>query len=118
MDAKAPPTSPPAPVTSGPDDLDPSLSTARVTTFEAKATRGFGGAAATATIDYALPSPGHVRIVVFDAAGRELGRVVDGWRPAGQQTVDVTIGYGRRQVSLWRVEWGGQSLSGTIPVGP
>ena len=39
-------------------------------------------------------------------------------RPEGQHSVDVSIGYGRRQVSLWRVEWGGQSLSGTVPVGP
>jgi hypothetical protein len=98
--------------------LDPGLGSNRVIVFDAKATRGFGGAAATATIEYSLPSPGHVRIVVFDMAGRELGRVVDGWRPEGQHVAEFSVGFGRRQASLYRVEWSGLTLNGKLPAGP
>ena len=97
---------------------DPNLDATRVTVFEVKATQGFGAGASTATLEYSLPSAGHVRIVVYDVGGRELGRVMDGWRPEGRHSVDFGLGVGRRQVSFYRVEWGGQTLTGRIVAGP
>lgn len=121
--ARAPGVSPPSPPASGSSAtettrLDPSLDATRVTVFEAKATQGFGSAASTATLEYSLPGAGHVRIVVFDVGGRELGRVMDGWRPEGRHSVDFPLGTGRRQVSFYRIEWGGQTLTGKIVAGP
>lgn len=84
--------------------------------FEASASRGFGGG--LATIEYTLPHAGHVKVAVYDVAGRELGRVVDGWRPAGKHIADFNYGSGRRQVSLYRIEWEGQTLSGRVAAGP
>ena len=37
-----------------------------------------------ARIEYSLPREARVRLTVFDIAGREVARVVDGFRPAGQ----------------------------------
>ena len=114
------PSVPPASGASTADAVapDPSLDATRVTVFEAKATQGFGSGASTATLEYSLPGAGHVRIVVFDVGGRELGRVMDGWRPEGRHSVDFAIGGGRRQVSFYRIEWGGQTLTGRIVAGP
>lgn len=44
------------------------------------------------TLRFALPAAGHVRLSVFDAAGREVVRLLDGERPAGEQSL------------LWRAE--------------
>jgi hypothetical protein len=38
----------------------------------------------TTRIGYALPAPAPVRLAVFDLAGREVARLVDGERPAGR----------------------------------
>ena len=84
--------------------------------FEASASRGFG--AGPATIEYTIPSAGHVKVTLYDVAGREMGRLVDGWRPAGKHAADFNYGSGRRQVSLYRVEWEGQMLSGRVIAGP
>jgi hypothetical protein len=78
--------------------------------------RGFG--AAPATIEYTLPHPGHVRIALFDVAGRELGRVVDAWRPEGKHLAEFNSGVGRRQVSFYLIEWDGQTISGKVVAGP
>ena len=124
MDGAAPPAPPAAsgsaaPATDQPAPaLDPSSGYPEPARFEAKASRGYGGASTTATIEYTLPKPGHVRIVVFDVAGREVGRVVDGWRPEGQHVAEFSVGGGRRLASLYRIEWAGQSLSGKIELSP
>jgi hypothetical protein len=104
------------PVATGGSDnaVDESETPAR---FSATAWRGFGGAGATATLEYSIPGAGHVRVVIYDVGGRELGRLVDSWRPAGKYTVDFAYGAGRRQVQSYRVEWAGQSLNGRITVG-
>lgn len=44
------------------------------------------------TLRFALPTAGHVRLSVYDAAGREVARLLDGERPAGEQSL------------LWRAE--------------
>lgn len=44
------------------------------------------------TLRFALPVAGHVRLSVHDAAGREVARLIDGERPAGEQSL------------LWRAE--------------
>lgn len=35
-------------------------------------------------LEYALPAPGWVRIVILDLQGRVVARLGDGWRPAGR----------------------------------
>ena len=35
------------------------------------------------TIEYAVPEPGHVSLTVFDALGRNVARLVDGWQSEG-----------------------------------
>jgi hypothetical protein len=87
------------------------------TRFEASAWRGFGGAASTATLEYSIPGAGHVRVVIYGVGGRELGRLVDSWRPAGKYSIDFAYGSGRRQAQSYRVEWEGQNLNGRITVG-
>jgi hypothetical protein len=37
-----------------------------------------------ATLRFYLPSPGSVRLTVHDVAGREVARLVDGWREGGE----------------------------------
>jgi len=44
------------------------------------------------TLRFALPAAGRVRLAVYDAAGREVARLIDGERPAGEQSL------------LWRAE--------------
>jgi serine protease len=39
----------------------------------------------TVTLRFALPAAGRVRVAVYDAAGREVARLLDGERPAGEQ---------------------------------
>ncbi|GAB5536716.1 MAG: hypothetical protein Rubg2KO_29650 [Rubricoccaceae bacterium] len=43
----------------------------------------------TARIWVDLPSPGHVRLIVYDALGREVAVALDDERPAGRHTVDL-----------------------------
>lgn len=84
--------------------------------FEATASRGFG--ASPATIEYTLPHPGHVKVSVYDVSGREIGRIVDAWRSDGKHVVEFNYGRGRLQVSMFRVEWDGQAISGKVAAGP
>jgi uncharacterized delta-60 repeat protein len=42
---------------------------------------------ASATIRFELPISGMTRLEVFDLAGRMVGRLVDGWKPAGSHQV-------------------------------
>ena len=50
-----------------------------------------------AILRYALRSPGHVRLEVFDLAGRRITTLVDGFRDVGEHEVawDGTSNYGR-----------------------
>jgi hypothetical protein len=42
------------------------------------------------TISFALPAPSAVELVVFDACGREVARLLDEWRSAGNHDVAWT----------------------------
>src|SRR5262249_12315589 len=50
----------------------------------------WGGGAAT--IEYDLPKAGHVRVRVYDAAGKEVARPVDEWQSAGRHTTTFAFG--------------------------
>ncbi len=39
-------------------------------------------------IEYALPSAGHVQLVILNALGQEVARLVNGWQPAGRHRVN------------------------------
>lgn len=39
------------------------------------------------TLPYTVEAPAPVRLAVYDALGREVARLVDGWQPAGRHTV-------------------------------
>lgn len=76
-----------------------------------------GLAAGSATIEYALPSAGLVRVRVFDVAGREVARPVDAWQPAGRHTAEFAA-RGRRQLFFYRVDWQGRRASGKLTLAP
>ncbi|MBD3167082.1 T9SS type A sorting domain-containing protein [bacterium] len=42
----------------------------------------------TTTIRYDLPGPSHVTITVYDLLGRQVARLVDGYRSAGRHSVN------------------------------
>lgn len=46
-------------------------------------------AAARTTIPFSLATPGHVKLTVYDVAGRPVLPLIDGMRPAGAQSVAV-----------------------------
>ena len=72
-----------------------------------------------ASIEYTLPKSGHVRVRVFDTAGREVARPVDEWQPAGPHTTMFAFGAStKEQVFRYRVECGGRTRSGKIAVAP
>jgi hypothetical protein len=72
-----------------------------------------------ASIEYTLPKAGHVRVRVFDTAGREVARPVDEWQPAGPHTTMFAFGAStKEQVFRYRVECGGRTRSGKIAVAP
>ena len=45
-------------------------------------------ARAAATLRFALAAPGHARLDVVDLGGRVVARLADGWRPAGEQSIE------------------------------
>src|SRR5213075_924321 len=61
-----------------------------------------------ANIEYDLPKAGHVRVLVYDAAGHEVARPVDEWQPAGRHQTMFAFGLGPNQVFHYRVECGGR----------
>lgn len=76
----------------------------------------------SATIRYALPREGNVRLQVMDIQGREVARLESGSRPAGEHTVtwnarrgDRTIGAG---LYLVRLEAEGRTLTRRVVVSP
>jgi len=79
-------------------------------------TRPDGG---VATIQYTLPKSGHVRVRVFDVAGREVARPVDEWQPAGSHITMFPFGAStKEQVFHYKVECGGRTRTGQISVAP
>ncbi|MBM3328439.1 MAG: T9SS type A sorting domain-containing protein [Calditrichaeota bacterium] len=62
------------------------------------------------TIDYVLPAAGSVRIAIYDLTGRFVETLVEGQRPAGQQTVvwrPTNVGAG---LYLIKMEAGGKTF--------
>jgi hypothetical protein len=68
-----------------------------------------------AWIRYALPHADRVRLTIFDTMGRQVARVVDGWREAGWHTVSFDGGR-PSQVYLYRLEWKDKSVNGKFAV--
>jgi hypothetical protein len=67
-----------------------------------------------ASIHYALPREGRLRIRVFDVTGRQVASLVDGQVPAGRHVVSFRPRV--PQLYLYRVEWEGKSLTGRLTV--
>jgi hypothetical protein len=61
-----------------------------------------------ATIGYRLPAPEHVRLTVYDVAGREVSRLVDGTRPAGAHEAVLRAEGLASGVYTYRLEAGGR----------
>lgn len=66
------------------------------------------------TIHYALPTAGHVRLTIFDLAGREVARLADEARPAGNHQARLVSGATSLspQVYVYRLEALGRLLTG------
>jgi hypothetical protein len=60
-----------------------------------------------ATIGYRLPATEHVRLTVYDVAGREVARLVDGSRPAGAHEAVLRADGLASGVYIYRLEAGG-----------
>lgn len=65
----------------------------------------------TATIRFRLPQAGPVRLAVFDLEGRQVSRLVDGERPAGEQAVTWEAGEVPSGVYYVRLEAGGRAVT-------
>jgi hypothetical protein len=76
------------------------------------------GGSGTANIEYTLPNAGHVRVRVYDVAGRQVARPVDEWQPAGRHVTTFAFGAASNQVFLYRVECGGRNASGKVSTRP
>ena len=71
-----------------------------------------------AKIEYNLPKAGRTRVLVFDAAGREVARPVDEWQSAGVHHTMFAFGPRPNQVFVYRVECGKRRTTGKISTGP
>jgi hypothetical protein len=63
------------------------------------------------TIRFELPSGGHVLLSVFDILGRELTRLVDEYRPAGQTSQTMDADKFASGVYQYRLQWNGNIAS-------
>ena len=64
-------------------------------------------------IRYALPRPGHVRLMIYDVAGHLVARVVDRACDAGIHEASFVASATRpAQLYLYRLEWAGEAISG------
>lgn len=70
-----------------------------------------------ATVMYALPGSGHVRLRIFDITGRELASLVNCWQSAGTHEASFSGGP-RSQLYFYRLEWEGRSASGKFALVP
>ena len=68
----------------------------------------------TTTIEYALPASGPVRLVVYDALGREVVALVDGVRQAGAHAAVFDGTSLPSGVYLYRLEAAGQANTGLM----
>ena len=67
-------------------------------------------------IMYMLPVSGHVRLAVYDMAGREIETLVDGWRPAGEHTENFSASGLATGTYVYRLTTSTQSLSRTMTI--
>ena len=58
------------------------------------------------TIQYALPEAGKVTLTVFDITGREVARIVDGYRDAGWHSVTFEAEHLASGLYVYRLEAG------------
>ncbi len=63
------------------------------------------------SIRFILPAAGPVRLAVYDLAGREVARLLDGARPAGEQAVTWQAGGAPAGIYLVRLESGGRAVT-------
>jgi len=70
----------------------------------------------TTRIRYGLPTPGHVRLVVYDALGREVARLAEGEQRAGWHEVEWAPVVGRLPsgVYVYRVEYERRQVTRTM----
>lgn len=73
-------------------------------------------ASGSVSLRMALPLPGPTRLAVYDALGREVARLVDGDRPAGDQTVVLDTDQLAPGVYVVRIESGGEVATRTLTV--
>ena len=70
-----------------------------------------------ATIRYALPAAGQVRLGIYDVAGHLVTRLVDGTVGGGVHEVVFRASAMRpTQLYLYRLEWAGRSLEGKFVI--
>src|SRR5262245_22778901 len=62
------------------------------------------------TIDYVVPSAGHVTLELFDVHGRKVATLVDGERSAGRHSVEWTAARGRGGLYFYRLRAAGRAV--------
>ncbi|MXY07114.1 MAG: T9SS type A sorting domain-containing protein [Rhodothermaceae bacterium] len=67
-----------------------------------------------ATIEYRVPTPGHVRLTVYDVLGRELAVLVDERQSAGSHSAKLDASSWPSGVYLYRLEVGNQVATGRL----
>jgi len=67
-------------------------------------------------LEFRLPAAGLARVSIFDARGRRVARVVDGWRPAGAHHATWDPGAGPGGVYVARLEFADRALGRKILV--
>jgi hypothetical protein len=65
----------------------------------------------TTSIEYLLPTAGHVRLTVMDLLGRPVREVVDGEQSAGAHRVEVDLSSLPSGVYLYRLDQAGRTLT-------
>ncbi|MBU0517954.1 T9SS type A sorting domain-containing protein [bacterium] len=68
----------------------------------------------TTTISFTLELGSNVELAVFDVSGREVARLVDGYRNAGSHEVNFDASHLSSGVYIYRLSTGTQTLSGKI----
>lgn len=66
---------------------------------------------ASTTIYYGIPEPGHVELSIFNIGGQRVGRLVDGFQPAGRHQVTWRADGMASGFYLYRIHAGEQSLT-------
>ncbi|MCX6639790.1 MAG: T9SS type A sorting domain-containing protein [bacterium] len=68
----------------------------------------------TTNISYTLPNAGNVKLSVFDATGREVATLVNGYRDAGSHSVTFDGSNLASGIYMYRLTSGGQVASGKM----